>query len=207
MVPVAVSGSNVVPRALTLLMFSGYYLTGAEATRTKYRSKRLPLDEPALPEFGRALEVKKGPSLEPTPAPHSANGPDSDDSPSGPKSDFLEYCNSWFLDGLTVGGSNFISQDDFVDFLVDTCGSFNDKELITFDCLAPSFSSVPINVQLVFVQQLCSSRPDQISCLELLINSGNDFGYSNGPAITGIVDELCCHLTPYYKDAGSGGKQ
>jgi hypothetical protein len=104
---------------------------------------------------------------------------------------------------LSDTGNDFISQNDFADFLVDSCDVLNDEDLPDFNCPNPSFNTLKTVLQLIFARDMCkeeTSKGDESQCLDFLLESENDFGYSLNDLNVGVeesVSTMCCSLLPF----------
>lgn len=113
--------------------------------------------------------------------------------------DFITNCRLWFLSDKPT----FISQLDYTGFLAEACDALDDEDLPLFDCPDPSFESLGLGVQLLFVWNICdkTDRFDQMHCLNSLTSSQDEFGYdaskTNVNWISSLVDGLCCGLIQF----------
>lgn len=120
------------------------------------------------------------------------------------ESDFVAYCESWFKSSQQDPPKAFVSQGDLVDFLVETCSTFDEEDLPEFDCPVPTFTSIAVDVQLVFVKHLCNVKvgEEMVECLKSIVDSGREFGYRVDLTKSAFVGELCCGLLPFLELVG-----
>jgi len=108
---------------------------------------------------------------------------------------FLYYC-QLELDYKSTDGT--LSQNDYADFLYDYCLH---SPKIGPECVEPPknelFSSLPWDVQLHFVADICSGDSEaKISCLANLNQQDTDFG------LTKDIHELCTSTYPLLESSG-----
>jgi hypothetical protein len=120
------------------------------------------------------------------------------------ESEFVSYCESWFLSSQKDISKAFVSQGDLVDFLVETCHIFDEEDVPEFDCPAPTFTSIAVDVQLVFVKHLCNVKvgEEMVKCLKSIVEAGNEFGYGVDLTKSPFAEELCCGLLPFLELVG-----
>jgi hypothetical protein len=127
------------------------------------------------------------------------------------ESDFVSYCERWFFSSQKDLSNAFVSQGDLVNFLVQTCLAFDEEDLPEFDCPAPAFTSIAVDVQLVFVKHLCNVKvgEDMVECLKSIVETGREFGHGVDLTKSPFAEELCCGLLPFLRLVGleqSSGK-
>lgn len=115
------------------------------------------------------------------------------------ESDFIVYCEHWFMETFKGASMAFVSQDDLVDFLAGTCMVFDEEDIPEFDCPAPTFASIAIEVQLVFVKHLCNveNGEEMLDCLKSIVDGESEFGLDVDIKKSPFVEELCCGLLPF----------
>jgi hypothetical protein len=114
------------------------------------------------------------------------------------ESEFIAHCQDWF----SSFEDDMISQHDFSSFLADVCDILEDEELPALDCPEPTFDSLGLNVQVLFVKHICSSSQQPLECLASLVASSDEFGYEvtkkkQSWIMSTLVEELCCGLLPF----------
>ena len=121
--------------------------------------------------------------------------------------EYFETCTETFLSDKVVG-DGIISQNDFTEHLVQFCETYSAPEMteFPFQCPDNSFTSLPVDVQLIFTYGVCKTDkgyPHQMKCLESLDSlseMGADFGYIVTPEtrtdVEVSVENLCFNLFP-----------
>ena len=120
------------------------------------------------------------------------------------ESDFVAYCEGWFLSSQEDISDAFISQGDLVDFLAETCFAFEEEYLPEFACPYPTFTSIAVDVQVVFVRPLCDAAAgeEMVECLKSLVNVGEVFGFGGDLTTSPFAEELCCGLLAFVERVG-----
>ena len=113
--------------------------------------------------------------------------------------EYFAYCREELTsDDVTADG--IISQNEFADKLVDFCGHFMVDNIAGHRCPLNRFSSLDVDLQLVFVFALCPEddpEDQRVACvnsLRSLDDAGIEFGYIVSPETMTEVAEDVEHL-------------
>ena len=100
-----------------------------------------------------------------------------------------------------------ISQNEFASKLVDFCDHFMVDNIAGYECPEDRFSSLDVDLQLIFVYSLCpeddtdQERAACIDSLRGLDSAGIEFGYivtpETMPMVSEDVEHLCFGLFPF----------
>jgi hypothetical protein len=114
---------------------------------------------------------------------------------------FIGHCQDWFL---SDSSPSFISQHTFASFLATECDILDDEDLPAFNCPLPTFESLDMHIQLVFVKHVCEDEEDSLEdlrCLNSLLSSLEEFGFyasqKNRRWTSMAIYDICCNLLPF----------
>ena len=119
--------------------------------------------------------------------------------------DFFNFCTEELLSDAVVG-DGIISQNDFGDKMGLFCRTFTAPTFTNVDCPATTFTSLSVDVQLIFLIAVCpedegkTAQMDCLHSLDSLNGMGADFGYIVSsemmPEVENTVENLCFELVP-----------
>jgi hypothetical protein len=133
--------------------------------------------------------------------------PDGQEGYSDLQQEYFIFCTDELLSDAVVG-DGIISQNDFGDKLVQFCETFTVPSMASsHQCPANRFTSLPVEVQLIFSYAVCPDDEEesvQMECLDSLdsLNGmGAEFGYivsqETMPQVQVTVENLCIELFPF----------
>jgi hypothetical protein len=144
-----------------------------------------------------------------TPVDGGGDGDDTSDLPliyTDVQIQYFDFCETELLSDEVID-DGIISQDDFASKLAEFCETFTVDNVAGFQCPEDRFSSLDVNLQLIFAFGVCRDDDPmvtQLQCLQGLLNvdgMGMEFGYmvttETMPVVEMDVYQLCFRLFPF----------